>query len=357
MRRRSRGSTGRCRSSLAKAGAFQLKGICLLRLKRYEEALAECSKALALAPEDAETAHNVGLALHKLGRNEEAVVYFDRALALNPRFLLSLSMRGTSLQELHRFDEAIASFDSAVAIDPEFADAHWNAALLRLLIGDFEAGWAGREWGREGFGTRLRRPPVHPADVARRNADCRQDDPASQRRGVRRHHPVLALRDAGRSTRRPGHPRSAGRPPSVAYAASKAFRCACRRRGSRFPISICTVRCPACRSLSRHGSRPFRRRPHTSRRPRTRWCSNGRRGLARTTGCGSAWSGPAIRRMATIVTARCRLSDDVGDPRCRRELHQPAEGSAPRRPGDAARAGRDRRSDRAISPISSRPPR
>jgi tetratricopeptide (TPR) repeat protein len=130
-------------------GAVQLKGICLLRLKRYEEALAECSKALALAPQDAETAHNVGLALHKLGRNEEALVYFDRALALNPRFLLSLSMRGTSFQELHRFDEAIASFDSAVAIDPEFADAHWNAALLRLLIGDFEAGWAGRQWGRK----------------------------------------------------------------------------------------------------------------------------------------------------------------------------------------------------------------
>jgi tetratricopeptide (TPR) repeat protein len=131
------------------AGAFQLKGICLLRLKRYEGALAECSKALVLAPEETETTHNVGLALHKLGRNEEAVVYFDRALALNPRFLLSLSMRGTSLQELHRFDEAIASFDCAVAIDPQFADAHWNAALLRLLIGDFEAGWAGREWGRK----------------------------------------------------------------------------------------------------------------------------------------------------------------------------------------------------------------
>jgi tetratricopeptide (TPR) repeat protein len=130
-------------------GAVQLKSICLLRLKRYEEALAECSRALALAPQDAETAHNVGLALHKLGRNEEAVVYFDRALVLNPRFLLSLSMRGTSLQELHRFDEAIASFDAAVAIDPQFADAHWNAALLRLLIGDFEAGWAGREWGRK----------------------------------------------------------------------------------------------------------------------------------------------------------------------------------------------------------------
>jgi tetratricopeptide (TPR) repeat protein len=131
------------------AGAVQLKGICFLRLQRYEEALAECSKAFALAPDNAEFAHNVGLALHKLGRNQEALAYFDRALAINPRLLLAFSMRGTSLQELHRFDEAIASFDAAVAVDSEFADAHWNAALLRLLLGDFEAGWIGREWGRK----------------------------------------------------------------------------------------------------------------------------------------------------------------------------------------------------------------
>jgi tetratricopeptide (TPR) repeat protein len=131
------------------AGAIQLKGICFLRLKRYEEALAECSTALTLAPDNAEFAHNVGLALHKLGRNEEALAYCDRALTLNPRLLQAYSIRGTCLQQLHRFAEASASFDAAIAADPEFADAHWNSALLRLLLGDFEAGWIGREWGRK----------------------------------------------------------------------------------------------------------------------------------------------------------------------------------------------------------------
>ena len=28
------------------------------------------------------------------------------------------------------------------------ADAHWNGALLRLLLGDFERGWVERQWGR-----------------------------------------------------------------------------------------------------------------------------------------------------------------------------------------------------------------
>ena len=132
-----------------KAAALHIRGICLLRLKRFEEAFAECSKALALEPEDPEILHNVGLALHKLGRDEEAIAHFDKALALNPRMPLSLCMRGTSLQELHRLDEAVASFERAIEFDPEFPDVRWNAALLQLLVGDFAAGWAGREWGRK----------------------------------------------------------------------------------------------------------------------------------------------------------------------------------------------------------------
>jgi tetratricopeptide (TPR) repeat protein len=130
------------------AGALHFKAICLLRLKRFAEALAICEQALALAPDHAEIAANVGLILQKLNRNAEALGYFERALALKPDFPNALNHRGTSLQELHRFDEALASFDKAVAIDPGFADAHWNAALLRLLLGDFAKGWQGREWGR-----------------------------------------------------------------------------------------------------------------------------------------------------------------------------------------------------------------
>jgi tetratricopeptide (TPR) repeat protein len=130
------------------AGALHFKAVCLLRLKRFAEALPICEQALALAPDHAAITANVGLILQKLDRSEEALVYFDRALALKPDFPNALNHRGTSLQQLQRFDEALASLDRAVAIDPGFADAHWNAALLRLLLGDFAKGWQGREWGR-----------------------------------------------------------------------------------------------------------------------------------------------------------------------------------------------------------------
>jgi tetratricopeptide (TPR) repeat protein len=129
-------------------GALHLKGICQLHLKRLDEALVHIGHALAQVPDHPEVIHNYGLVLHKLGRNAEAVVHFDRALALKADYLDALNHRGSALAELHRFDAALASFGRAVALKPDFADAHWNAALLRLLLGDFENGWAAREWGR-----------------------------------------------------------------------------------------------------------------------------------------------------------------------------------------------------------------
>ena len=131
------------------AGAFHFKGICQLRLKRFEEGRQTCLQALALSPDNFEMTNNVGLALHKLGRNKEAVGVFEQVIALNPRFALAHNHRAAALWELHRFDEALASFDNAIALAPDLSEAHWNAALLRLLLGDFEKGWAAREWGRK----------------------------------------------------------------------------------------------------------------------------------------------------------------------------------------------------------------
>ena len=50
---------------------------------------------------------------------------------------------------LRRIDEAFANLDRAIALDPQCADYHWNRALFRLTVGNFDEGWQGREWGRK----------------------------------------------------------------------------------------------------------------------------------------------------------------------------------------------------------------
>jgi tetratricopeptide (TPR) repeat protein len=131
------------------AGVLCLKGISLRRLRRYQEALANGERAHALSPHDPDIANSLGCILQNLGRHDDAIAAFDRAIAIRPGFAEFHNHRGTSLAELHRFDEAFASFDQAIALKPDLADAHWNAALFKLLVGDFAAGWAAREWGRK----------------------------------------------------------------------------------------------------------------------------------------------------------------------------------------------------------------
>jgi len=151
------------------AGVLCLKGISLRRLRRYEEAFASGERAHALAPRDPDIDNSLGCILQNLGRHDDAIAAFDKAIAMRPGFAEFHNHRGTSLAELHRFDEAFASFDRAIALKPELADAHWNAALFRLLVGDFAAGWAAREWGRKcravGFVERSFDAPLWLADA------------------------------------------------------------------------------------------------------------------------------------------------------------------------------------------------
>ena len=131
------------------AAAINLAGISHSRMRRLEEAVVHCRRAAELDLGNADFKKNVGLLMQKLGRHLEAIAWLDQALALNPNHASALNDRGTSLFELRRSDQAFADLIRAVEIDPECADYHWNLALMRLRIGEFDAGWLGREWGRK----------------------------------------------------------------------------------------------------------------------------------------------------------------------------------------------------------------
>lgn len=125
------------------------RGVTLHQLKQFEEALVSYDRALAMRPDFAEALNNRGLTLQQLKRFDEALASYDRSLILRPDYTDALNNRGLLLHDLRRFDEALANYDRALALRPDFIEAHWNAATLRLLIGDFTRGWAGYESRRE----------------------------------------------------------------------------------------------------------------------------------------------------------------------------------------------------------------
>src|SRR6185437_8850152 len=97
-------------------------------------------------PAHVEALSNRGASLRALRRYEEALADYDRALALAPRSATTLNNRGVTLAALGRHHEAVECYDAALAIDADYARARYNRALSRLMLGDFRNGWIDYEW-------------------------------------------------------------------------------------------------------------------------------------------------------------------------------------------------------------------
>ena len=125
---------------------LQMRAVSLLGLKRLEEALAVNRRAHALAPDNAETHSNMGEILRQLSnRQEEALQWFDRALEIRPDLIPALQNKAALLIQLHRFEAAIAVNQRLCEIKPDDALTLYFIAQLQLMIGNFQAGWIGRE--------------------------------------------------------------------------------------------------------------------------------------------------------------------------------------------------------------------
>jgi tetratricopeptide (TPR) repeat protein len=127
------------------APTLHMRALVLHSLQRFAEAVADDRRAHALDPGNAYVCNNLGYNWIKLGRPDQALPWIERALAIDPDFVEALNNQAFALTELHRFDEARAIYHRSRAIDPDHAETEWSLALLDMLLGDFDAGWPGRE--------------------------------------------------------------------------------------------------------------------------------------------------------------------------------------------------------------------
>jgi tetratricopeptide (TPR) repeat protein len=127
------------------APTLQKRALALHELGRSEEALVDIKRAHALDPSQADICNNAGVFLQRLGRDDEALPWIDRALKLRPDYPDAIINKAFSLAHLRRFAEAFALYDFMQVLHPGHAEAEWRRSHLDLLLGNFEAGWVGRE--------------------------------------------------------------------------------------------------------------------------------------------------------------------------------------------------------------------
>ncbi|MGZ5871532.1 MAG: tetratricopeptide repeat protein [Bradyrhizobium sp.] len=121
-------------------------GNAFLETDRIDEALANYDDVLAKNPSHVGALVNRGNALLRLNRPVDAMSSYDKALAAMPGHPQILTNRGHALRRLDRPLEALAGFEAALVKGAEFPEAHFEAAMTRLTLGDFESGWRAYEW-------------------------------------------------------------------------------------------------------------------------------------------------------------------------------------------------------------------
>lgn len=120
----------------------------LFQSGRFDEAIAECQKALKIKPDFAAAHVDLGAALvenqrggdgarRQNGAVDEAIVHYRRALQIKPDFAQAHSNLGTALLLKGQVDEAIAHYQKALEIDPNFAEARYSLGNAFLTEGKY----------------------------------------------------------------------------------------------------------------------------------------------------------------------------------------------------------------------------
>ena len=128
----------------------------LFQSGRFDEAIAECQRALKIKPDFAAAHNNLGAALVKNQRGDngarrqngavdEAIAHYRRALQINPDFAQAHGNLGTALLLKGQMDEAIAHYQKALEIAPNYAEARYSLGNAFLAEGRYSESIANYE--------------------------------------------------------------------------------------------------------------------------------------------------------------------------------------------------------------------
>jgi tetratricopeptide (TPR) repeat protein len=107
-----------------------------LRERRDEDAARELADTKAKLAPDANVEHYYGLALVRLQRYQEAIAALREAIRLNSSDPETYLMLGKADAALNRTEAARADFEQAVRLDPRSAGAHYQLSRIYAQLGD-----------------------------------------------------------------------------------------------------------------------------------------------------------------------------------------------------------------------------
>ncbi len=110
---------------------FNLKGLILAELGKYEDSKAAYLRAIELEPEFSELHNNLGLLYLRMKNVNEAVLSFEESVKKNVNNAMAYVNLGNALIELEKFEEALKAYNKALQIDPSNQEAKEAVKLYK----------------------------------------------------------------------------------------------------------------------------------------------------------------------------------------------------------------------------------
>lgn len=121
-----------------KARAYSNRGVALLNLKRYDEAINDFNKTLSLNKTFKNAYFNRGSVYYYKKEYDKAIADFSKTIALDSTYALAYNNLGAILLERHQFSEAVSYFDKAILNDTNYAAAYNNRGVLSKALGNYQ---------------------------------------------------------------------------------------------------------------------------------------------------------------------------------------------------------------------------
>ena len=106
-----------------------------MALGEFQEAVASCTEAVRIRPNNPNAHNNLGLALAGLGKWHEALASYDQALWLQPDCAEVHCHKGIALAYQGNLEAAMDSFQEALRLNGDYADALCNLGCVYLRVG------------------------------------------------------------------------------------------------------------------------------------------------------------------------------------------------------------------------------
>jgi len=104
------------------------KAILEIKRKSYDNAIADCNKAIEQDSTFIDAYYYIGIANNDRHEYNTAIDYFKKAINFNPKHAKSWNHMGFSYEKLKQFDKAIDSYKKAVGFEKIYALAYYNMA-------------------------------------------------------------------------------------------------------------------------------------------------------------------------------------------------------------------------------------